>query len=56
MNCLSKNLITHFVRYFEKKKNMKLKLSINRVIIKEHFYGRKSALKAFPRTLFNFGK
>ena len=41
MNCLSSNLITHFVWYLEKKKSFDIEpLYIDRVLNKEHFYGR----------------
>ena len=39
INCLNKNLITHFVWYLEKKKRYGIEtLSIDRVLNKEHFY------------------
>ena len=60
INCLNKNLITHFVWYLEKEKRYDIEtLSIDRVLHKEHFYiksCRKCAAKASPRLLFNFGK
>ena len=41
INCLNKNLITHFVWYLEKEKRYDIKtLSIDRVLKKEHFYGK----------------
>ena len=41
INCLSKNIITHFVWYLEKEKRHDIKtLSIDRVLNKEHFYGK----------------
>ena len=41
INCLNKNLITHFVWYLEKEKRYDLEtLSIDRVLNKEHFYGK----------------
>ena len=41
INCLTKNLITHFVWYFEKEKRYDIEtLSIDRVLNKEHFYGK----------------
>ena len=41
INCLNENLITHFVWYLEKKKRYDIKtLFINRVLNKEHFYGK----------------
>ena len=60
INCLNKNLITHFVLYFEKEKSYDIKtLSIDKILNKKHFYERimdKSAPKASPRPLFNFVK
>ena len=39
INCLNKNLITHFVWYYEKEKRYSSEtLSVNRVLNKEHFY------------------
>ena len=41
INCLIKNLITHFVWYLEKKKRYDIEtLSIGRVLNKENFYGK----------------
>ena len=41
INCLNKNLITHFVWYLEKQKRYDIAtLSFDRVLNKEHFYGR----------------
>ena len=41
INCLNKNLITHFVWYFEKAKRYDTEtLSIDRVLHKEYFYGK----------------
>ena len=41
INCLNKNLITHFVWYLEKEKRYDIEsLSIDRVINKEHLYGK----------------
>ena len=41
INCLNKNLITHFVWYLEKEKRYDIEtLSIDRVLNKEHFYGK----------------
>ena len=41
MNCPNKNLITHFVSYLEKEKRYDIEtLSIDRVLNKEHFYGK----------------
>ena len=41
INCLNKNLITHFVWYLEKEKRYDTEiLSIDRVLNKEHFYGK----------------
>ena len=39
INCLNKNLITHFVWYLEKEKRYDIEtLSIDRVLNKKHFY------------------
>ena len=41
INCLNKNLIIHLVRYLEKKKRYDIEtLSMDRVLNKEHFYGK----------------
>ena len=41
INCLNKNLTTHFVWYLEKEKSYDIEtFSIDRVLNKEHFYGR----------------
>ena len=41
INCLTKNLITHFVWYLKKEKRYDIEtLSIDRVLNKEHFYGK----------------
>ena len=41
INCLNKNIITHFVWYLEKEKRYDIEtLSIDRVLNKEHFYGK----------------
>ena len=41
INCLNKNLITHFVWYLEKEKIYDIEtLSIDRVLNKEHFNGK----------------
>ena len=40
INCLNKNLITHFVWYLEKEKRYVETLVINAVLYKEHFYGK----------------
>ena len=41
INCLNKNLITHFVWYLKKEKRYDIEtLSIDRVLNKEHFYGK----------------
>ena len=57
INCLNKNLITHFVWYLEKeKRNDTETLFTERVLNKGHFYGKsckKCAPKAFPRPIFN---
>ena len=58
INCLNKNLITHFVWYLEKEIRCGIEtLSIDRVIIQNIFMGkscRKCAPKASPKTLLNF--
>ena len=55
INCLNKNFLTHFVRYLRKEKGYGIKtLSMNRVLNKEHFYGkscRRCTPKAYPRPL-----
>ena len=60
INCLNKNLITHFVWFREKEKRYDIEtLSIDRVLNKEHIYGKimqKMCTKGSPRSLFNFGK
>ena len=60
INCLNKNLIINLVWYLEKEKSYDIEtLSIDRVLNKEHFYGkiiRKCAPKASPGPLFYFGK
>ena len=57
INCLNKNLITHFVWYLGKeKRNDTETLFTERVLNKGHFYGKsckKCAPKAFPRPIFN---
>ena len=56
INCLTKNFLTHFVWYLEKVTRYGIEtLSIDRVLNKEHFYG-KIMPKASARFLFNFGK
>ena len=61
INCLSKNLITHFVWYLEKEKRYEVEtLTIDTdiklgALNKGHFYGkscRKCAPKASPRSCF----
>ena len=58
INCISKNLITHFVWYLKKEIGCDIEiLSIVRVSNKEHFYGKscgKCAPKASDRPFFNF--
>ena len=60
INWLNKNLITHFVWYLEKKKDMALKLCpLIGYWIRSTFMEkscRKCEPKASPRPLFNFGK
>ena len=59
INGLNKNF-THFVWYLEKEIRCEIEtLSIDRVLNKEHFYGKimqKMSPKAIPRSLFNFTK
>ena len=41
INCLNKNLIAYFVRHPDKKKRYDIEtFSIDRVLNKEHFYGK----------------
>ena len=41
INCLNKNLITHFVWYLEKEKRYHVEtLAIDTVLNNEHFYGK----------------
>ena len=60
IKCLNKNLRTHFAWYLGKEKSYDIEiLSIDRVLNKEHFYGKimqKMCTKVSPRPLFNFGK
>ena len=60
INCLNKNLITHFVWYLEKEIRFDIEtLSIGRLLNTKHFYGKimqKCAPKPSPRPLFNFTK
>ena len=60
INCLNKNLRTHFVSYLEKEIRCDIEtLSIDRVLNKEYSYRklwRKCAPKASLRHLFNFAK
>ena len=61
INCLNKNLIIHLVWYLEKEKRYDSEtLSIDRVLKKEHLYGKNSCWKCAPkastRSLFYFGK
>ena len=60
INCLNKNLITHFVWYLEKEKSYDIEIvSTDRVFNKEHFIGkscRKCASEVGLRPLFNFVK
>ena len=56
MNCLDKNLKKHFVWYLEKEKGYDIEtLSIDRVLNKDHFYGKimqKMYTKSFSQTPF----
>ena len=57
INCLNKNLTTHFVWYLGKEKGMIF--SMDRVLKKEYFYGKimqKCGTKTSPRSLLNFGQ
>ena len=60
INCLNKNLITHFVWYLEKEIKCDIEtLSFDRELNKEHFTEiscRKCAPNGSPRPLFNFAK
>ena len=60
INCLNKNVIINLVWYLEKERRYNTEtLSIDRVLNKEHFYGKmiqKMSTKASPRQLFYFGK
>ena len=60
INCLDKNLTTHFVWYPKKEKRYDIEtLSIDRILIRNVFMeksGRKIAPKVSPRPLFNFRK
>ena len=56
INCLNKNLVTHFVLSLEKEKRYDIEtLSIDRALNKEKSC-RKCAPKASPKPIFNFGK
>ena len=56
INCLNKNLVTHFVLSLEKEKRYDIEtLSIDRALNKEKSC-RKYAPKASPKPIFNFGK
>ena len=60
INCLNKNLITHFVWYLEKIKSYDIGASTFDIVLnKEHFYGKtmqKVSSKRKSRLFFNFGK
>ena len=60
INCLNKNLITHFVWYIKKEKRYAIEtLSIDTKLNIKHFYGKimlKMRTKASPRPFFNFGE
>ena len=56
INCLNKNLVTHFVLSLEKEKRYDIEiLSIDRALNKEKSC-RNCAPKASPKPIFNFGK
>ena len=59
INCLTKNLLTHIIWYFEKEKRYDIEaLPIDRILNKEHFYGkscRKHAPKA-PYWMFSLNE
>ena len=49
INCLNKNLVTHFVWYLEKKKRYGVEtLFIDRVLNKEHFHAENMHHKLVP--------
>ena len=56
INCLNKNLITHFVWYLKKEKRYDIEtLSIDRVLNKEHFYWKtmqKMCTRGYSQTSF----
>ena len=56
INCLNKNLTTHFVRYLEEETRRDVEtLSIDRELNKEHFYGKvmqKMRTKSQPQSPF----
>ena len=57
INCLNKNLITHFVCYLEKKRDDIETSTIDRVLNKDHFYGKimqKMCIKSQSQIPFQF--
>ena len=60
INCLIKNLMTHFAWYLEKEIRCDIEtLSIDKVLNTEHFHDklcRECVPKASPRPLFNYQK
>ena len=56
INCLNKNLITHFIWYLEKEIKCDIEiLSIDRVLNKKHIHGKtmqKMCTKSYPQTPF----
>ena len=56
INCLNKNLITHFVWYLKKEKSYDIEtLSIDRVLYKKHFYWKimqKMCTRGYSQTPF----
>ena len=54
ITCLNKKFITHFVWYLENEKRYDIEtLSIDRVLNKEHFYGKIMQKRYFERGLLN---
>ena len=53
INCLNKNLITHFISYLEKKKRYGIEVLWSNIFMEKSC--RKYTLKASPWPLFRFG-